>query len=714
MSPGFEELKKTFRAEAMELLAALESSLLELEHNPGNQETIGAIFRVFHTLKGTGAMCGFDEISRFTHEIETLYDMVRCGKITPEKELIDVTLAAGDLIKQFLTVDETSAGELTEQETALLAAFRKFMPQAASSASGSGAAAGSAPGSAPPGDIRNELPAQAKQVTYRIRFKPFKEIFRGGTNPVLLLNELRCLGDCTIAAHTDAIPDIYEMDPEACYTFWDAVLTTDRGIDAIRDIFIFVEDESELKIDVIDSGESSLGVLDYKRLGEILVEKRELRREDLEAVLQTRKLLGEMLIDKGLVDPQSVEVALAEQERLKLIRENRLKIESMANIRVSSKKLDKLVNLVGELVTVQARLSQTCAERNDAGLLSIAEEVERLTVELRDNTMDIRMMPIGSTFSSLKRVVRDLSIELGKQVELVTDGGETELDKTVIEKLHDPLVHLIRNSLDHGIELPAAREKSGKSPGGTIHLAAAHSGNHVVIQIMDDGQGLDTGKIRDKAIKSGLIQPDAQLSEREIFQLILAPGFTTAEGVTSVSGRGVGMDVVKKAVDALRGSILIESHLGSGTTITLVLPLTLAIIEGLLVSIGGDCFVLPLSVVEECMELTGKDIIRSHGRHIADVRGKVVPYIRLREHFMINGPRPEIEQIVIVNADNHRVGLVVDSVIGGHQTVVKTLGKVFRDIRGVSGASILGDGSVCLIVDIEKLIHTIEKEEVAG
>ncbi|TAN40695.1 MAG: chemotaxis protein CheA [Nitrospirae bacterium] len=705
MSNGLEELKKTFRAEAMELLAALESSLLELECSPGNQETIGSIFRVFHTLKGTGAMCGFDEISHFTHEIETLYDMVRCGKITPDKELIDVTLAAGDLIKQFLTLDESSTGELAEQEAGLLAAFRKFMPQEASAAPSGKTSGAVAPG-APP--------VQAKQVTYRVRFKPFKEIFRGGTNPVLLLSELRGLGDCTIAAHTDAIPDIYEMDAEACYTFWDAILTTDKGLDAIRDIFIFVENESELKIDIIDNGESSLGVLDYKRLGEILVEKRELRREDLEAVLQTRKLLGEMLIEKGLVDPQTVEMALTEQERLKQIRENRLKIESMANIRVSSQKLDKLVNLVGELVTVQARLSQTCAARNDAILLSISEEVERLTMELRDNTMDIRMMPIGSTFSSLKRVVRDLSIELGKQVELITDGGETELDKTVIEKLHDPLVHLIRNSLDHGVELPAAREKAGKSAGGIIHLAAAHSGDHVVIQIMDDGKGLDPRKIREKAVKSGLIQQDEQLSEREIYELILAPGFTTAEGVTSVSGRGVGMDVVKKAVDALRGSIHIESHLGYGTTITLVLPLTLAIIEGLLVRIGGDHFVLPLSLVEECMELTGKDISRHHGRHIADVRGKVVPYIRLREHFMTEGARPEIEQIVIVNSDNHRIGLVVDSVIGGHQTVIKTLGKVFRDIRGVSGASILGDGSVCLIVDVEKLIHSIEKEEVAG
>ncbi|MHB8882173.1 MAG: chemotaxis protein CheA [Thermodesulfovibrionales bacterium] len=710
MSNGLEELKKTFRAEAMELLAALESSLLELECSPGNQETIGSIFRVFHTLKGTGAMCGFDEISHFTHEIETLYDMVRGGKITPDKELIDVTLAAGDLIKQFLTLDESSTGELAGQEAGLLAAFRRFMPPEASGAPASAAPSDKTSGSVSPG----APPVQAKQITYRIRFNPFKEIFKGGTNPVLLLSELRGLGDCTIAAHTEAIPDIYEMDAEACYTFWDAILTTDRGIDAIRDIFIFVENESELKIDIIDNGESSLGVLDYKRLGEILVEKRELRREDLEAVLQSRKLLGEMLIEKGLVDPQTVEAALTEQERLKQIRENRLKIESMANIRVSSQKLDKLVNLVGELVTVQARLSQTCTARNDAGLLSIAEEVERLTMELRDNTMDIRMMPIGSTFSSLKRVVRDLSIELGKQVELITDGGETELDKTVIEKLHDPLVHLIRNSLDHGVEPPAAREKAGKSAGGIIHLAAAHSGDHVVIQIMDDGRGLDLRKIQEKAVRSGLIQQDEQLSEREIYELILAPGFTTAEGVTSVSGRGVGMDVVKKAVDALRGSIHIESHLGYGTTITLVLPLTLAIIEGLLVRIGGDHFVLPLSLVEECMELTGKDISRHHGRHIADVRGKVVPYIRLREHFGTDGDRPEIEQIVIVNADNHRIGLVVDSVIGGHQTVIKTLGKVFRDIRGVSGASILGDGSVCLIVDVEKLIHTIEKEEVVG
>jgi two-component system chemotaxis sensor kinase CheA len=342
--------------------------------------------------------------------------------------------------------------------------------------------------------------------------------------------------------------------------------------------------------------------------------------------------------------------------------------------------------------------------------LSIAEEVERLTVSLRDNTMSIRMLPIGTTFSKFKRAVRDLSAELGKEIELTTEGAETELDKTVIERLGDPLVHLIRNSIDHGIETPEVRVAAGKPRCGTIHLSAVHSGAHVLIQIRDDGAGLDTGAIRAKAVEKGLLSPDATPSDKELFTLILMPDFSTAKNVTSVSGRGVGLDVVKKAIDALRGSIEITSIRGAGATITLKLPLTLAIIDGFLTKIGAEHFIFPLASVEECIELK-RDTVKSGNRHLVNVRGHMVPYISLREQFMVGGAAPAIEQIVIVGEEGRRVGFTVDTVVGQHQTVLKSLGKFYKQVEGISGATILGDGTVALILDLPKLVSAAEQEE---
>ena len=373
--------------------------------------------------------------------------------------------------------------------------------------------------------------------------------------------------------------------------------------------------------------------------------------------------------------------ALSEQEHVREVREKRKVEEAVSSIRVSAEKLDKLVDLVGELVTIQARLTEKAASGKDPELLFVAEEVERLTNELRDNTMSIRMLPIGSTFSRFKRLVRDLSQELGKEIELYTEGAETELDKTVIERLNDPLIHIIRNSVDHGIEEPSVREELGKPRVGTIVLSAKHSGGNVLIDITDDGKGLHKEKLRRKAVEKGLISPDAEMSEKEIFSLIFAPGFSTSAAVTSVSGRGVGMDVVKKTVDGLRGSVDVSSEEGTGTSVTLKLPLTLAIIDGLLVEIGKQHFVLPLSLVKECVELTREDVEHSHGRHIANVRGEIVPYVRLREKFGIKGDLPDIEQIVIADIQRTSIGLVVDNVIGEHQTVIKSLGRIYRTCR---------------------------------
>lgn len=696
--------KEAFVEESKELLFELESALLELEERPGDTDLVGRVFRALHTIKGSGAMFGFDNVSEFVHDVENLLDFVRDGKVPVTKELIDLVLAAKDRIREMLvdggggTVDSVRGREITDAVRSLLPAERDGEKRKRKKKARSG-------------ESVSRSRKKRSIITYRIRFKPSRDIFRFGINPVPLLNELRELGACKIVAHIDEIPFMKGYDPEACYTYWDIILTTNRGIDEIRDVFIFVEDQSEVRIEVIDDTGMTEEGIDYKKLGEILVERGDLSSDALKKALAMHGRIGEQLVEAGMVDPGKVESALIEQQQVRDVREKRSREDAISSIRVASVKLDKLVDLVGELVTVQAQLTQKSLIMNDPGLILIAEDVERLVTQLRDNTMEIRMVPIGTIFSKFKRLVRDLSDELSKKVDMQTDGGETELDKTVIDKLNDPLVHIVRNSIDHGIELPLARKKAGKVERGTIGLSAVHAGSDVIIKITDDGAGIDPEAVRARAIEKGLINEYEELSEKDIYSLILAPGFSTAEDVTSVSGRGVGMDVVKKALDDLRGKVEVDSMNGIGTTVTLKLPLTLAIIEGLLIRIGIERFVIPLSLVEECVEFSRDDVARSHGRNLVKVRGEIVPYIRLREWFAIHGDSPDIEQIVIIHSDGRRIGFAVDNVIGEHQTVIKSLGKYYRDVKGLSGATILGDGGVALILDISQIVRDVEHFE---
>lgn len=628
---------------------------------------------------------------------------MRNGEIAVTKQIINLTLCARDLIREMLDSSD-GRNPVDEVKTRdLVSAFRKLI---ADNGEEKEATKSSITSSSNENAVSPDSPGE--NITYRIRFRPANDIFMNGTNPICLLAELRELGECKIVAQIDAIPQLEDIKPEFCYTYWDVILTTRQGINAIKDVFMFVEDSCELNITIIDDTGGLESEEDYKKIGEILIERGDITEDDLQKVLGNQKPIGEMLVEEGLTTHDRIQSALVEQQHVKEVRTKRQSTEQVMSIRVPSAKLDSFVDLVGELVIVQARLSETAVNQNNSELRSIAEEVEQLTAELRDCSMSIRLMPIGSTFSKFKRLVRDLSNELGREIEMITDGAETELDKTVIEKLNDPLVHLIRNSIDHGIEPPEIREANGKPRVGTVSLSAVHSGSNVLIRIKDDGMGLDAEAIRARAIEKGLIMADSQLTEKELFAQIFAPGFSTAKKVTSVSGRGVGMDVVKRAIDSLRGTIEVSSQCGVGTTITIKLPLTLAIIEGLLVEISGECFVVPLSLVEECVELTHNDVVNSKGTHIANVRGEIVPYIYLRDWFMIVDESPAIEQIVIVEMDGNRVGFVVDHIIGEHQTVIKTLGKVYKDVQGVSGATILGDGRVALILDIPQLVQEVE------
>jgi two-component system chemotaxis sensor kinase CheA len=683
---------EVYRQEAEELLSEIEQTVLEIEENPKDKEVLNRLFRAVHTIKGSGSMFGFDKIVHFTHTLETVLDRVRDCILPVTKPLIDLILKSKDHIKTILDCTSHDKNIDMEYESLIIAELNNFLSLAEENLSNQAEI------------LEAKKKENEKELTYRIRFQPDKNIFLTGNDPALLLEELKELGDHRITPHLKNVPPIEVLNPEEFFIFWDIILTTRKNLNDIKDIFIFVEDSCDLTIEIIDEEPAFEYEDEPKKLGEILVERQDISKEEINNTLKEQKRLGELLVEKSKVDPETIDSALAEQNQLIKLKDKRRDEKSASSLRVASDKLDTLVDLVGELVTVQARLTQFSSTFDHANLLSIAEEVERLTTELRDNTMSIRMMPIGTTFSKFKRLVRDLSTELGKSIDLVTNGAETEMDKTVIDRLDDPLVHLIRNSIDHGIESPAIRKENGKPKNGTICLSAAHRGAYVVITIEDDGAGLNIEAIREKAIEKGIIAKDSSLSDREIHELIFAPGFSTASIVTNVSGRGVGMDVVKRTIESLRGSIELDSTPGKGSTITLKLPLTLAIINGLLVTIGDVYYVLPLASVEECVELTQETVDKSHGSNILNVRGEIVPYIRLRDHFKINETRPPLEHIVIADVHDKRIGFVVDNVIGGHQTVIKSLGPAFKHIKEISGATILGDGTVALILDVNSLI----------
>jgi two-component system, chemotaxis family, sensor kinase CheA len=688
--------KEAYKIEAYELLAELEISLLELESDPHNAHLVDRVFRAMHTIKGSGAMFGFDDIAEFTHDVESVFEMVRNDQVPVNTDLVNLALRARDHIKSLL--DHAADPKAIDQEEGL-SILRGF--RAVSAADRPQGAARSVEKQAD-----DPSPAgHAGEKLFHIRFSPHETLFQNGTNPLALLSELTRMGDCRTTLHSDRIPAAEHFDPEKCYLYWDILLKTDKDIEDIKDVFIFTEGACELNIERIDDASNAGDRPSVRKLGEILVDRGDLAPEKVQAALKGQKRIGQILVESSAVSSEKVRSALHEQEMLASVRARRERQITSTSVRVGAEKLDTLVNLVGEMVTVQARLSRKAMLAGDPELLSISETVERLIAELRDNTLRIRMLPIEVTFSNLRRMVRDLSKEMGKPILLKTEGGETELDKTVLDQLNDPLVHILRNCVDHGIESPEVRRQAGKPDQGVIRLKAEHSGAHVFIHISDDGAGIDPALIRRKAIEKGLIAPDADRTDKELLQLIFLPGFSMAESVTSISGRGVGMDVVKRSLDTLRGAVDVTAAPGQGTTITLKLPLTLAIIDGLLVEIGTEKYVLPLSPIEQCVELTRDHLALANGRNILNIRGQIVPFVPLRERFGILGEPPVIEQVVINEIEGRRVGIVVDRVIGEHQIVIKTMNALYKEVHEISGATILGDGTVALILDVPRLIE---------
>ncbi|MCW5719869.1 MAG: chemotaxis protein CheA [Devosia sp.] len=655
---------ETFRQEARELLDQLEAGLLDLEQDPANNDLINSTFRALHTIKGSGAMFGFTAVAEFVHEFETAFDRVRKGQSQVDTALIGVALDAKDHIHLLIETPDAPV----DGGVRILAELRAIVD---------GDAFPTAPAEAVPAKALSTAAKGGATASkrWRLTFHLPADALIYGTNPLLLLEELAQIGPVVVTALTDRIPNLDLLEPENAYIGWQVDLTADDPAAAIDDVFLFLRDTMELSLEPL--------------------------HEEEEATLPEPEPL--VAPEPSVAIAAAAPVAVA-PKRAKPADKPSDDKPAATSLRVPAERLDELMDRVGELVIAQARLTQIAASSADINLKTIAEELERLSSGLRDTTMGIRMVPIGTLFSRFRRLVHDLSGELGKPIEFITTGEDTELDKTMIERLADPLVHLIRNAVDHGLESAEKRAAPGKSPLGTVRLSAVYSGAEVAISVSDDGAGLDVARIRARAEENGIITPETKLTEQELHHLIFAPGFSTAKEVTALSGRGVGMDVVKRTIDGLRGTIDLVSRPGQGSTLTLRLPLTLAIIDGMLVRVGNGRYTIPLAAVEECVELPGGIEAYAKGRNFLDIRGSLVPYLRLREVFGLKGAADEHQKVVIVSSGEGRVGLVVDQIIGNNQTVIKQLSKLHSAIKSFSGATILGDGSVALILDTAHLV----------
>ena len=678
------ETRALFQEEVQENLAELDGALLELEKAPGEVGLIDRIFRAVHTLKGACDMFGLGRIVALAHNLESLFDQIRSGARQVDKALLDVAFQVKDRLAAMLADGADAAME----DPAL---SRRLQEVLRTGEAGDAPAVSDAPAAAPASPA--ETSAQAGPDGWHVRFAPSDPGHLAKTDPLALLDDVRALGQVALRCDLSGVPELADLDPDDCHLRFEAdvVMAPGSGGDnALRDIFLFLENPDDV---VLEPRTDPAGT----------------PRPDARAEPVTAP--AALLSPPPPPTKDALPAACRERKgaAVEAKRSAPAKKESLQSLRVDATKLDDLVNLVGELVIAQARLTQLASGLGHPALTSVAEEIERLSNELRDNTLGIRMLPIGTTFSRFRRLVRDLSAEMDKSIELVTEGGETELDKTVIEQLNDPLVHLLRNSIDHGIEPPADRLAAGKPEAGSIILAAEHVGGEVLLSITDDGRGMDPERIRAKGVEKGFIPADARLSESEIFNLIFLPGFSTAEKITSVSGRGVGMDVVKRSMDALRGKIEVHSEPGSGTRITIRLPLTLAIIDGLQIKAGDDQYIIPLSLVEECLELPrDRAAAAGRGRSI-QLRGEIVPYIRLREAFDLAGMPPPIEQVVVTRFEGERTGIAVDQVMGQQQTVIKSLGGYIGAVPGISGATINGDGTMSLILDVPTLVASVKR-----
>lgn len=730
-----------FAEESSELLQQSEYILLKLEDEPGSDELINDLFRTIHTIKGSAGLFGFDDVVSFTHVAESVMGELRDKVISLDEDLMCLLLDSRDQISKLVehVLDNAElpiSDTLRETGEGLLIKLQKYLDNEVSNTADV-LTTGSVPKAAPEAKKKAKTESEFAETdrvsndNWHISVRFNRNVLADGMDPSSFLRYLGQIGEyISMTTLMTDLPSLENINPEESYLGFEIGLNSTASKETITEVFEFVQENCELHIIPPHSELSDYICLiealpeESMTIGQILVASGALTKEELlEALeypnvqtitettendnnqafnMQTKPLLGDVLVDKSMTDISTIDAALTKQEKTK-----ELKTVEQQSVRVNAEKLGDLINLVGELVISSAHTELKAKQAEKPELLETAEHLTRLVEEIRDATLSLRMVQIGDTFNRFKRVVRDISKELGKQVELHISGGDTELDKTVVEKISDPLMHLIRNSMDHGIEKPNVRTENGKSETAIINLEAYHDSGSIVIEISDDGVGLNPDILVAKAIESGAITANQQLTLPEIHRLIFAPGFSTAKEVTNISGRGVGMDVVNKNIDALRGQISVKSELGVGTTFTIRLPLTLAIIDGFQVQVGNASYVIPLDLVEECIELDEQQAKK--GEYV-DLRGEVMPYLHLSEIFNDNHKQNPNEDkkgrrnnIVVVRYAGQKAGLVVDELLGEYQTVIKPLGKIFQNLKGISGATILGSGEVAMIIDVPTL-----------
>lgn len=663
MSINLDQAQQTFIVEARELLQDMEQSLLQLESEPADQDAIGAIFRAAHTIKGSAGLFGLASIVGFTHIVENVLDHLREGSVAVDAALIALLLKCGDHMLELIEVvadrGETPTPAALERGEALREALSAYSPLPTTAVSVDTAEVGD---------------DAAVEVLWHIDLRFGVDVFRNGMDPLSFLRYLDTLGTLLqVTTLTQHIPPAASWDPESCYLGFEIDLRSTASHATLKEVFDFVRDDCEVQISAVDEAPEGTAAI-------------------------ARDLVTQA--EPAFMPAASPRPAPSE-----------VKTRDGNYVRVNADKLDELINLVGELVIASAGANLLARSSNNDPLQEAASTVSGLVEEILDGALHLRMIPIGDTFNRFRRVVRDISQELGKDIELIISGAETELDKTVVEKIGDPLMHLLRNAMDHGIESADARRAAGKSAKGHLSLNAYHDSGSIVIEIADDGAGLNRDRILQKAQERGLVASGALLTDQEIYNLIFEAGFSTAEAVTNLSGRGVGMDVVKRNITLLRGTVDLDSRPGKGTVVRIRLPLTLAIINGFMVGIDQSTYVIPLDMVQECIELDEDLRQSSRDTGYLDLRGEVLPLVHLRDHFNHEGPVARRQNVVVVRNAEHKAGLVVDDLLGEFQTVIKPLGKLFGALRGISGSTILGSGAVALILDVPVLLNQIVQLE---
>jgi two-component system chemotaxis sensor kinase CheA len=696
-----------FISEAAEQIEAIETLLLELEEQPDNRELLDSLFRCAHTVKGSAGIFGLSRVVEFTHHVETLLDKMRDGELVLNPEINTLLLQCNDQIKFLVDTAADESADTPEQKELradLVVQLRALTE------GGAFAAPEAALVSAPLGNA----PAQERLWTISARFG--QETFRNGMDPLSISRYLHGMGKVvSVRCGVDGVPPLVNLNPESCYLSFVMQLQTTASREDIEGAFSFVIDDCELDVVAPETPEQQLAraieeMPATPRLGDMLVSVGAVTQDKLVQVLSNQQSsrgmpavvkpkIGDLLEAQAGVAPEVVAAALGKQQKM---RESAPTEERY--IRVQADRLDAVINLLGELVIAGAGATLLARETHGEALIEANLHMNSLIEEIRNGTLGLRMVPVGETFSRFRRVVRDTASSLGKEVNFEIVGGDAELDKSMVEKIADPLMHLVRNSLDHGLEPPQERVAAGKPSAGKLVLSARHETGAILIRIEDDGRGINRERVLQRAWNRGLVEPGIVPSDDDINMLIFEPGFSTAEQVTNLSGRGVGMDVVRRNIEALRGSLRLNSHPGKGLQVDIRLPLTLAIIDGFMVGVGKSKFVLPLESVVEVIESGGDNLrVDERGRHCVELRGAVLPVVRLRTLYTVESDLPERVSVVVVHSPRGKYGIEVEVLLGQNQTVIKPLGRLFKTLRGISGSSILGNGEVALILDVVSL-----------